>query len=154
MTETISEVGSRKSERRKPPARLLFRLDYDGISPAILCHADKAFASIFTLEKLGRTVRILAFDQDEAREIAEPFLAAIRHDVFIDIASDYETDCWCGAKGKVSELFDDTGLESSCAGTGALNCFCGGDLCVCHYHGETECFGCPDCEEDEEPWES
>lgn len=44
------------------------------------------------------------------------------------------------------------GLEQRCGGMGVLNCFCGGDLCVCGNFGEVECFGCPDCEgEDEYP---
>ena len=56
--------------------------------------------------------------------------------------------CWCGAEGSYEDLFDDSGLEDHCAGTGSLNCYCGGDFCVCHYHGETECPGCPDCQGD------
>lgn len=56
--------------------------------------------------------------------------------------------CWCGERGTPAELFDPLGLESSCGGTGYLQCYCGGDFCVCHHHGETECPGCPDCEDD------
>jgi hypothetical protein len=56
--------------------------------------------------------------------------------------------CWCGAEGHPDELFDD-GLGSRCGGLGTLNCYCGGDVCVCHYHGEAECPGCPDCEDRE-----
>ena len=55
--------------------------------------------------------------------------------------------CWCGAQGTYEELFDESGLEDCCAGTGSLNCFCGGDQCVCHFHGQTECNGCEDCED-------
>lgn len=58
--------------------------------------------------------------------------------------------CWCGAKGTYEELFDESGLEEGCGGTGSINCFCGGDQCVCHHHGDLECFGCEDCQEDEE----
>lgn len=29
----------------------------------------------------------------------------------------------------------------------------GGDLCVCHNHGEAECHGCPDCEDDYDDYE-
>ncbi len=61
-----------------------------------------------------------------------------------------ETDgvfkCWCGAEGPFEELCDMSFLESGCGGTGSLNCFCGGDFCVCHNHGEVECPGCEDCE--------
>lgn len=32
---------------------------------------------------------------------------------------------------------------------GILNCYCGGDLRLCHNHGETECFGCEDCEQND-----
>lgn len=54
--------------------------------------------------------------------------------------------CWCGAQGTYDELFDESGIDHSCAGTGYLQCFCGGDFCVCHHHGETECPGCDDCD--------
>jgi hypothetical protein len=54
--------------------------------------------------------------------------------------------CWCGAEGAYEDLFDDACLDESCGGLGTLNCYCGGDFCVCHHHGETECPGCPDCE--------
>lgn len=137
---------------RKPPARLLFSVDYDACSPRIQCHADKAFARVFQFEENGHPITVLALDDLEAKELAEPLLREIRHQVQLDLAADYETKCWCGAEGKVTELYDDTGLESSCGGTGSLNCHCGGDLCVCHYHGETECPGCTDCEDDDDGW--
>lgn len=57
--------------------------------------------------------------------------------------------CWCGVVGSEDELFDDAGLQYGCAGTGSIDCLCGGDLCVCHYHGETDCPGCEDCRADE-----
>lgn len=53
--------------------------------------------------------------------------------------------CWCGAQGTYEDLFAPECLEYGCGGTGSLNCFCGGDQCVCHFHGETECTGCEDC---------
>lgn len=53
--------------------------------------------------------------------------------------------CWCGAVGTYKELFDDSGLEEVCGGLGILNCFCGGDQCVCHHHGEAPCGGCEYC---------
>lgn len=55
--------------------------------------------------------------------------------------------CWCGA---TNPRFHDPAhgwMDSSCAGTGMLNCYCGGDFCVCHNHGEIECPGCADCED-------
>ena len=55
--------------------------------------------------------------------------------------------CWCGCRGTYDQLFDETGLDDRCGGSGTLYCYCGGDLCVCHNHGEVECFGCPDCED-------
>lgn len=58
--------------------------------------------------------------------------------------------CWCGARGTYEELFADDFLEESCAGTGTVNCFCGGDLCVCHNHGEAACPGCEECDGDED----
>ena len=57
--------------------------------------------------------------------------------------------CWCGAEGTYDELFDDSGLEDGCGGSGTLHCTCGGDQCVCHHHGETDCGGCDDCEFDD-----
>jgi len=54
--------------------------------------------------------------------------------------------CWCGATGTASELFDDEVYSQSCGGSGYLDCECGGDICVCHHHGEIECAGCEDCE--------
>jgi hypothetical protein len=70
------------------------------------------------------------------------------------VSDETETDdeiieCWCGAKGTREQLFDASGLEYGCGGTGVLHCFCGGDLCVCHFHGESECPGCEDCEGDD-----
>lgn len=57
--------------------------------------------------------------------------------------------CWCGAKGTYDELFNDDGLEYSCGGTGYIDCYCGGDQCVCHHHGqEVECPGCSECPDD------
>ncbi len=52
--------------------------------------------------------------------------------------------CWCGEEGA---HFDDDGLDLRCGGLGTLYCRCGGDLCVCHNHGEVFCDGCPDCED-------
>ena len=54
--------------------------------------------------------------------------------------------CWCGEKGTYDELFSDP--DEGCGGTGFVYCHCGGDLCVCHHHGqEIECPGCDDCPE-------
>lgn len=58
-------------------------------------------------------------------------------------------ECWCGARGTYEELFDDSTLEETCGGLGTLHCHCGGDLCICHHHGSTECPGCEQCEIDD-----
>lgn len=63
-----------------------------------------------------------------------------------------QVTCWCGAKGTAEELFSELYLESRCGGSGVVNCFCGGDFCVCHNHGESECLGCPDCEEEDDDY--
>lgn len=63
-----------------------------------------------------------------------------------DIDDEIIITCWCGATGTADELFDDDCLDESCGGSGELNCYCGGDLCVCHNHGSVECPGCEDCE--------
>lgn len=60
----------------------------------------------------------------------------------------HQIECWCGAKGTYNELFSSAAL-GSCHGTGVMECYCGGDLCVCHNHGEVECGGCADCEDDD-----
>lgn len=62
-------------------------------------------------------------------------------------------ECWCGAKGTYDELFDDAMFTECCGGSGFLHCYCGGDLCVCHHHGqEIECPGCQDCHA-EDQWD-
>lgn len=70
-----------------------------------------------------------------------------------EIDDDTEFECWCGAKGKSGELYDMSCLSDTCGGSGTLNCLCGGDQCVCHWHGEIECPGCADCEGDEEDYD-
>ena len=52
--------------------------------------------------------------------------------------------CWCGVK---NAYFSDKDLDDTCGGMGVLYCYCGGDLCVCHNHGEVPCAGCEDCED-------
>ncbi len=65
------------------------------------------------------------------------------------IEEDIEMQCWCGAKGTFDQLFDHQYLDSPCNGSGVIYCYCGGDCCVCHLHGETDCEGCDDCEDNE-----
>lgn len=62
--------------------------------------------------------------------------------VMRDSEEGFVAPCWCGEK--CAWFSFDT--ESHCCGTGSLSCLCGGDFCVCHNHGETECPGCSDCE--------
>lgn len=62
------------------------------------------------------------------------------------------------------DAVDDTGLaddcmcrfRGGCGGLGVIECRgCGGDCCICTCGGETECFGCEDCdmaEDDGEMW--
>ena len=59
--------------------------------------------------------------------------------------------CPCGEKNPAYLV---EGLDASCGGSGMLQCRCGGDQCVCHHHGETECPGCPDCDafDDDDDW--
>lgn len=59
--------------------------------------------------------------------------------------------CWCGEPNPHHAR-----LSRGCGGYRFMICLCGGDLCACHNHGEIECFGCQDCEgdDDSEPgWE-
>jgi len=70
------------------------------------------------------------------------------HDETLDI-EDGPDVCWCGVENP--ELSDD--LDATCGGSGVLHCHCGGDLCVCHWHGETPCDGCPDCEFDDDDFD-
>lgn len=61
--------------------------------------------------------------------------------------------CWCGAEGTAEELFDLSGIKScNCDGSGYKQCYCGGDQCVCHHHGEIECDGCENCDDESEQW--
>lgn len=57
--------------------------------------------------------------------------------------------CWCGAENPYCADVED-GLDETCGGSGVLHCYCGGDLCVCHNHGEVQCDGCPDCDFDDD----
>lgn len=52
--------------------------------------------------------------------------------------------CWCGTSNAYFADEDD-GLDATCGGSGSLECYCGGDQCVCHNHGQIECPGCEDC---------
>lgn len=45
------------------------------------------------------------------------------------------------------------GLDTTCGGTGWLECFCGGDLCVCTLYGGRDCLGCPDCRDEDDELE-
>lgn len=37
-----------------------------------------------------------------------------------------------------------------CGGNGYMHCYCGGDFCCCGNGGEIECYGCEDCERDDD----
>lgn len=37
-----------------------------------------------------------------------------------------------------------------CGGHGYMTCYCGGDQCYCGNQGEIECFGCVDCDRDDD----
>jgi len=67
----------------------------------------------------------------------------------IEWSDDEPFKCWCGVVGNYDEMCDDAFLPETCGGLGVMDCLCGGDLCVCHNHGEVQCFGCEDCEDDE-----
>lgn len=58
------------------------------------------------------------------------------------MAKECSDACWCGV---VKPFF--SAVRGHCGGMGEIDCFCGGDLCVCHNHGSVECPGCPECEE-------
>jgi hypothetical protein len=51
--------------------------------------------------------------------------------------------CWCGVE---NPYFGEV-APGPCGGSGTLYCYCGGDRCVCHNHGEVECHGCDDCDD-------
>lgn len=57
----------------------------------------------------------------------------------------FDIPCWCGEPHPYFEP-----MHGGCGGQGIVNCFCGGDFCVCHNHGEIDCDGCPDCEDEDE----
>ena len=65
-------------------------------------------------------------------------------DIIEDVLDEEEEGpCWCGVE---NPYFSDEIFDRGCGGDGMLYCFCGGDFCVCHWHGETECPGCEDCD--------
>jgi len=69
----------------------------------------------------------------------------------LDLLGDDEPfTCWCGVTGNYDEMCDDSVFSDGCGGTGHMECYCGGDFCVCHNHGEIECPGCDDCEPDDD----
>lgn len=57
--------------------------------------------------------------------------------------------CWCGVTGDFDSMCSDD-LDPTCGGLGELNCYCGGDQCVCHWHGSAPCDGCEDCDRSDE----
>jgi hypothetical protein len=58
-----------------------------------------------------------------------------------------ENKCWCGVKNPYYAP-----LPNHCDGCGTITCYCGGDMCVCHWHGEVECFGCAECRDREDDY--
>ncbi len=36
--------------------------------------------------------------------------------------------------------------DDTCGGLGYIECYCGGDNCVCDWNGEIPCGGCDQCE--------
>ena len=56
--------------------------------------------------------------------------------------------CWCGVKNPYYAP-----VHGTCGGTGSVDCYCGGDLCVCHNHGEVECLGCEECQQDNDDYD-
>lgn len=58
---------------------------------------------------------------------------------------DFNPPCWCGVKNPHFHS-----VHGGCGGMGIIDCHCGGDLCVCHNHGEVECFGCDDCDREDD----
>jgi hypothetical protein len=43
--------------------------------------------------------------------------------------------------------------EPRCNGSGYIQCWCGGDLCVCGMDS-VECPGCKECDPDDDDWEN
>lgn len=76
----------------------------------------------------------------ESEQPTPPALASGNGSAPGDITSD--TPCWCGEPHPYYAP-----IRRRCGGAGYVHCICGGDFCVCHNHGEVECFGCKDCEE-------
>lgn len=60
--------------------------------------------------------------------------------------SDSPAPCWCGEANPYHagpEFF-----ASTCDSEGDVECLCGGDQCVCHWHGSAPCPGCIACDDD------
>jgi hypothetical protein len=41
-------------------------------------------------------------------------------------------------------------MSETCGGLGMFICYCGGDFCICNNNGEYECYGCEDCEREDD----
>jgi len=127
---------------------------YDVASDEIQCRADALHAEVFEItgDTVKISIRVLAYTPEGAKRAAAPLLREIAEMKAYEAgqtALDEIVKCWCGVEGKASEMFEECG-DDGCGGTGTLNCHCGGDLCVCHNHGEVECPGCPDCDRGDE----
>lgn len=63
-------------------------IDYDVASPLIQCHADKANAQVFEFSDGCEIVKVLAFDEREARSLAAPILFELTFGAQIDLGDD------------------------------------------------------------------
>lgn len=78
--------------------------------------------------------------------MSEPSDNAAEWDEDEDDGGGFHAPCWCDPD---PNCWHDTAcLDETCGGSMTLHCYCGGDLCVCHNHGEMECPGCDDCKPD------
>jgi hypothetical protein len=116
---------------------------FDAVAEDIVCRADRYGARVWTLDLGDTKVRILSHDEALAARVVSRLADEEIPEDLLD--PDEEVECWCGAKGHASEMFQSVG--GGCGGLGGLDCHCGGDLCVCHNHGEVECPGCDECQD-------
>jgi hypothetical protein len=93
-------------------------------------------------------------DRPDDADLPDPPRRTETNEPAVDDEDDEIITCWCGASGTFDELFDDALFDEPCNGDGFLECYCGGDQCVCHHHGqEVECPGCEDCLHDRDEFD-
>lgn len=117
--------------------------------------AEESFVDqwpLFLVRQITQRVRAIMSKRYKAKRRMRYYMERFPNEfpLMVDCGTGrFDDRCWCGVK---NPYFAPVHHET-CGGTGVLNCYCGGDQCVCHNHGEVECFGCADCEQDSDEYD-